>query len=331
MSTRRTRSSGEQSSKRSASSARTANSSAKGGSPAKGQTGGRGRQRAERARADAAAGVVATEGARASAGSEMTSDSGPRWLGIGAQRSGTTWFTQLLLQHPQVSLSERDKKELHYFDPFLTRPFTDRHARDYRALFQGEYSGEFTPGYLRWPWVPDLVRRTCGEDVVLIVLLRDPIERFASLLRYAAYRRFRASGRRRPPRGREAANLGTAGAWGGMYAAHLRTWSAHFARDRFIVDQYERIQLDPQTAVERVWSRIGLADKFSLSDVDQRRAASVRAGTDLPEIRLSDELVATLRSAYEADVRELVSEWQIDVGLWPNFAHLDSSAMVRGE
>ena len=37
----------------------------------------------------------------------------PAWLGIGAQRSGTTWFTDLLTQHPQVGLGVNGKKEQH--------------------------------------------------------------------------------------------------------------------------------------------------------------------------------------------------------------------------
>ena len=36
---------------------------------------------------------------------------GPSWLGIGAQRSGTTWLTDLLVQHPQVGLGTNGKKE----------------------------------------------------------------------------------------------------------------------------------------------------------------------------------------------------------------------------
>ena len=38
---------------------------------------------------------------------------GPAWLGIGAQRSGTTWLTDLLVQHPQVALGSNGKKEQH--------------------------------------------------------------------------------------------------------------------------------------------------------------------------------------------------------------------------
>ena len=39
--------------------------------------------------------------------------SGPAWLGIGAQRSGTTWLTDLLTQHPLVDLGTNGKKEQH--------------------------------------------------------------------------------------------------------------------------------------------------------------------------------------------------------------------------
>ena len=37
----------------------------------------------------------------------------PAWLGIGAQRAGTTWFTDLLTQHPDVGLGTNGKKEQH--------------------------------------------------------------------------------------------------------------------------------------------------------------------------------------------------------------------------
>ncbi len=131
---------------------------------------------------------------------------------------------ELLTQHPQVSLSlPAGKKELHFFDPFLTThlPTHDDRTR-YRELFHGHCAWEFTPGYLRWPWVPDLVQRVCGTDLVLFVLLRDPVDRFLSLLRNGRYRWARSSkARADPPRGWITDN-GTSATWGGMYAQHLR-------------------------------------------------------------------------------------------------------------
>jgi hypothetical protein len=106
---------------------------------------------------------------------------GPAWLGIGAQRSGTTWFTDMLLQHPDMRLSSAGRKELHA----LYMPGVDVDA--YRALFRG-CAGEWTPFYLRAPWVPPIAARVLREDTPVLVLLRDPVERFASAMRHEAGR-----------------------------------------------------------------------------------------------------------------------------------------------
>src|SRR5436309_2271360 len=109
---------------------------------------------------------------------------GPRWVGIGVQRGGTTWFTDLLLQHPEVSLSRTERKELHFFERFLIDPFTEADREEYRAQFEGPCAGEFTPGYMRWHWTAPMLREACGPEVLLLVLLRDPVERFASSMRW---------------------------------------------------------------------------------------------------------------------------------------------------
>ena len=38
------------------------------------------------------------------------------WLGVGAQRSGTTWLIELLTQHPEFNLGKSGQKELHILD-----------------------------------------------------------------------------------------------------------------------------------------------------------------------------------------------------------------------
>ena len=116
---------------------------------------------------------------------------GPAWLGIGAQRSGTTWFTDLLLQHPEVRLSAQPKKELHRLYQTLNRPkAAPRSIRKYLKLFNVDgYPGEFTPFYLRALWVPEIARQVVGPDTPIIVLLRDPVERFESAMRMAEQER----------------------------------------------------------------------------------------------------------------------------------------------
>ena len=101
----------------------------------------------------------------------------PAWLGIGAQRSGTTWFTDLLTQHPDVGLGTNGKKEQH-----LLHKVGDGlvPASDYLELFpaDGVRRGEWTPQYLRHASAPATAARLLGPDVPVLVLLRDPVERF---------------------------------------------------------------------------------------------------------------------------------------------------------
>jgi hypothetical protein len=72
----------------------------------------------------------------------------PAWLGIGAQRSGTTWFTDLLTQHPEVGLGTNGKKEQH-----LLHKVADGREPPaaYLDLFpdDGVRRGEWTPQSLR--------------------------------------------------------------------------------------------------------------------------------------------------------------------------------------
>ena len=77
----------------------------------------------------------------------------PAWLGIGAQRSGTTWFTDLLTQHPQVGLGTNGKKEQH----LLHKVADGREpASVYLDLFpdDGVRRGEWTPQSLRHASAP---------------------------------------------------------------------------------------------------------------------------------------------------------------------------------
>lgn len=117
----------------------------------------------------------------------MTSH-GPKWLGIGAQRSGTTWFTDLLAQHPLVDVPGGVKEHQELYRYGLMHPWEDEARRAYAALFDHEevLLGEFSPAYMRSLWICDLTHSALPADAPIIVLLRDPIERFASALRHEA-------------------------------------------------------------------------------------------------------------------------------------------------
>lgn len=100
----------------------------------------------------------------------------PDFLGIGAQKGGTTSLHRLLETHPGVFLPP--EKEVHYFSKrFALGP--DWYAARFAAACSRQRCGEITPYYLFHPEAPGRIHALLPE-ARLIVLLRDPVERALS-------------------------------------------------------------------------------------------------------------------------------------------------------
>ena len=240
---------------------------------------------------------------------------GPAWVGIGAQRCGTTWFTQMLIQHPDICLRDGSdsfllNKEMHYFDTSLIAGRPDIDA--YRRAFVGcRAVGEFTPAYLRLPWVASLLKESCSPSTPLVVLVRDPIERFWSALRWYT----RPDGRAELFGDHEVIRLlGSELVWGGMYADQLAVWERVFDGDRLIVIQYEAAVADPATACRTVFDALGLP-AITPQELGASPTTTVAGDGDDRPAWVED----ALRIGYDTMVDRMTERWGIDRALWPNF------------
>src|SRR5579864_2363883 len=149
----------------------------------------------------------------------------PDFVGIGVQKAGTTWWYSLIVAHPDVSQPATVHKERHFFAPYATRGFGSDDVRGYHQWFPrpaAKLAGEWTPDYIYQPWVPALLQRAAPEARVL-VMVRDPIERFVSGL---------AHNRLMP-----GSHLGTVVAEAvdrGFYGAALQRWAPWFETGRVL-------------------------------------------------------------------------------------------------
>ncbi len=78
----------------------------------------------------------------------------PTYVGIGAQRCGTSWWYDSMRRHPRIRRSPLGK-EVHYFDRFWRGDAPDDIAAEYASLFprpEGQLVGEWTPRYLADFW-----------------------------------------------------------------------------------------------------------------------------------------------------------------------------------
>lgn len=203
----------------------------------------------------------------------------PSFLGIGAQKAGTTWLHANLAGHPQLFLPA--PKELHWFDwnwhrspAAYARWFEDAGARIH---------GEITPAYAILPAEQVAMATRLMPQVRLIFLMRDPIERAWSqaqmnLLRHG---------------GRAAESVADA-EWRehlsspavidrSRYCAALDRWSGPVPASRIMTAFFEEISLDPGALLHRACAFLG-ADPHPGAPPAATGVVNAGEGVAMPEI-----------------------------------------------
>jgi len=162
------------------------------------------------------------------------------FLGIGAQKSGTSWLHALLCQHP--SLRFPGVKEVHFWDQ-------QRHLglEWYRSLFAGDdgrLAGEITPAYAILPPATIAEVQAAFPAVRLLYLIRNPLERAWSSAKMAVGRAEmridEASDQWFIDHFRSAGSMAR-----GDYETCLRNWLARYPAEQVLVLRYEAIAADP--------------------------------------------------------------------------------------
>lgn len=197
------------------------------------------------------------------------------FLGIGAQKSGTTWLYTMLAHHPAIDFpGPRNHdfwhpqshpgvplpgpKEQHFWDRW--DPSDAPALRTYLALFDHgvRCQGDITPSYALLP--ADTIRliRGINPDLRLLYLLRNPIERAWSsalmALRKAELRIEEASDQWFLDHFRSQGSLRR-----GDYEQTLRRWHAEFPREQLLVERFDSLTSEPRALLGRVAAHLGVA------------------------------------------------------------------------
>ncbi len=189
----------------------------------------------------------------------------PSFVGLGAQRCGTTWWFNMLLQHPDIGGPRSQNKELHILDR------SGQNGTDLLELYSRQFEddglcrGEWSPSYLARPDVFMLLR-LLPESTKFLVLLRNPFSRVESAL---TYRNERYLGGRR--------GISSDMIWRSMYGLQLHMLLNNVGRERVKVQLLEECCSNFQQLYDDAIQHLGKR-QFVPKDVDLSVNRSTQTG-----------------------------------------------------
>lgn len=180
------------------------------------------------------------------------------FLGIGAQKAGTTWLYAQLAKHPEVSFP--GGKEVHFWNKQYHHGIPW-----YQSLFaiaDGRKHGDITPayGFLEMEKIKQI--KELYPDLRLIYMVRNPFERAWSgalmALRRAEMQLDEASDQWFIDHFRSRGSLAR-----GDYQACIRNWRSVFGEEAILILKFEDMQVKPLEMLLQVAGHLSIgAERF---------------------------------------------------------------------
>lgn len=249
----------------------------------------------------------------------------PDYVGVGTMKSGTTWWWSVLNSHPRVANSKGrgeeylpssdpgvvkkiySLKEVHFFDHYgRIEDFDPALYHRYFPRPAGSITGEWTPRYMWDFWTPPMLRAAAPE-AKLLVLLRDPLDRFISGLAH-----HQAKGLELTP------TLQHHHFSRGLYWHQLKNLLTYFDRAQVLILQYEQCVAEPVQQAKRTFEFLGLDPQAwqPTTETTQPVAATVNHKPILDKATSE-----AIRHAYQSDLSQLLVDFpEIDGLRWPTVA-----------
>lgn len=184
------------------------------------------------------------------------------FIGVGASRSGSSWLSSCLSEHPEIGFST--EKEVHFFDD----DYSFNKGVEYYHNFFKRHSpekkwGEFTPGYFTNHSTAKRIF-SYNPKAKILVVLRNPIFRAYSEYMYNFAREFETE-----PTFEKAlkGQLKERYMSRGKYYSHLLPFYEIFPQDHILVIDYEDIKTDPEKVILQTFNFLEVDTKFKPSQL----------------------------------------------------------------
>ncbi|MDD2814218.1 MAG: sulfotransferase [Thiotrichaceae bacterium] len=230
------------------------------------------------------------------------------FLGIGAQKAGTTWLYEMLAKHPQIAFPPM--KEVHFWN-------AQQHLglQWYEQLFAGDASkihGEITPAYGFLPLETIRQIHTLYPDIRLIYLIRNPIYRAWSsalmALGRAEMQIHEASDQWFIDHFNSQGSLKR-----GDYESCLRNWRQIYPSEQLLILNFDQIKQNPRALLTQCSQHLGIDESFYKNLPDEIIYQKVFEGAGHP---LRESLRPVLQNLYTDKILSLADYLQQDLSAW---------------
>jgi len=188
---------------------------------------------------------------------------GPDFIGVGAQKSGTSWIYSCLYEHPEIYIRV---KEIHFF----SRERNWSKGRDWYENFFSDcppncITGEYSTSYLYDEKTPKRIYNWYPQTKI-IACLRNPVDRaYSNYLNdikggdLSSDLTFSQALKDHPEYVDQ-----------GMYAKQLKRFYSLFPKEQVLVLIYENIRSDPKQFIQLVYKFLGVDSTFVPSMLKSR-------------------------------------------------------------
>jgi len=176
------------------------------------------------------------------------------FIGVGAQRTGTSWTYACLYEHPDICIPI---KEIHFFSRPRYEKGIEWYEEHFRKCKRGSVCGEFSTSYLYSDSAAERIKKDYPEAKI-IAIVRNPITRALSqygnaikggeipeTMPFAEYYKTETSVLEQ-----------------GLYARQLERYFSRFPREQILVMVYEDNRKDPQAFIRNVYEFLGVRADF---------------------------------------------------------------------
>lgn len=231
------------------------------------------------------------------------------FLGIGAQKAGTTWLYEQLMRHPRIAFPLG--KEAHFWN----RPHDEIAVANYLARFNAindDLAGEITPAYGMLPVAVIHEIYAYAPNLRLIYLIRNPVDRAWSAALMALQRAEmtinEASDQWFIDHFRSAGSM-----MRGDYQTCINNWRSVFPIEQILIQRFEQIVSAPEQLLNRCFEHLGIESQ-SLEQLQQWQCrVPVFSG---PGYKLRPSLKPILHELYQERINNLANDLDMDFSAW---------------